>query len=199
MNNQSHSTLNLKCIIGFIFVLFLYNCRNDSKENNKPNIIHSITENCVKILHPVWVDEITAIDELYTDTKTYNGAILKGYIKNMCLDTIVIHLNYTGLHMGVEEYFLKNDNGYSSVIDDLTKSKIKLAHSDSVYLNISQLNLFEVDDIDSIRLVAYIENSNGDDLGILKIYKEDFYTRSLLFSEYNRLIIDDYRKKIRSE
>jgi len=199
MNNRSYSIPNPQFIIGFLFVLILCQCTNTTKESNKPNESHSIAENCVKILHPVWVEESTYIEVLYANKKIYKGAVLKGFLKNMCLDTIVVHLNNTGLHVGVVDYFLKYDNGYFGTIDDLTKSKVKLAPSDSVYLDISQSNLLEVDDIDSIRLVAYIDSSNGDDLGIIKIYKEDFYTRSLLFSEYYRLIIDDHRKKIRTE
>ena len=57
--------------------------------------------------------------------------------------------------------------------------------------------IYEVDYADSIRLEACIEKCKGDYPGRSKIYKEDFYSRSLLFSHYYRLIIDEHRKKIR--
>ena len=105
MNSNSNSILNLEFIIGLLFVLTLYRCMNTSNERKKPYNSPSSTENCVKILHPVWVEGFLYEEELNRNNKFYRGAVLKGFIKNMCLDTIVIHLNYSGLHVGVADYF----------------------------------------------------------------------------------------------
>ena len=193
---QSNSNFKLEGIISFIIAITTFSaCQNSINENSTTIKNHSSSSSCVKVVHPVWTDENTELDQIYANNKTYDGALLKGFVKNMCLDTVIIHLNGWGLHVGANNYYFNNEEGYGEIIDDLTMKKIKLGPLDSVYLNLSVFNLYQADYIDSIRLVAYIESSNGEDLGILNIYKEDFYNRSLLFSEYYHLILSNHRKK----
>lgn len=181
----------------FLIACFIsINCKDQIVKIAEIQNVNPDISNCIKVLHPVWVDEMTSMDYLNDNNELYNGAALHAFIKNMCQDTMIIHISNMGLHLGVQNIYLNDGDGLLGTIDDLTLRKIKLGPADSAYLKMAEHYLHDVENIDSIRLIAYIETGDGDDAERININKEDFYNRSLLFSQYYRILITKNRERV---
>jgi len=141
--------------------------------NNSIAVATNPDNNCILIVHPEWIDEITYFD---TTSENYNAFVLKAHIKNTCTDTIAIGMNHTSLSTSYVEWFFPDAGGVMTIFTKSDSFHV-LVPGDSLYLYLTTMRAEEVHKIDSLKIDVPYKIKNQLLNNMVKINGHDFTYR----------------------
>ncbi len=153
-------------------------CKKADSSIYEPQVIvKSDDEPCIKIVHPVWVDEVTELDDIKMH---YNFLRLKAYVKNYCNDTVKLAMGsaYEGenrLYTGSYGADYLGGGGYWCVVDDLIDSFYIIPPGDSFFMSLIEERDYYIWMIERYSIgVNFVLNKKYNETQFLKIEKRDF-------------------------
>ena len=160
-------------ILGLFLILIHIACSNKKETplSNDPIFVYN-DENieCIKFVHPQWIDEVTYFDTTIVD---YNALVLSAFLKNNCHDTIELALSRNRLYFGAIHWFFEDEPGATN-ISMMIDSFHTIPPGDSLFSSLTPLREEYVGKIDSMKIYIKLKINHEVTDKLIKISREDF-------------------------